>query len=67
MASPEPWGLAGAFFHHRHARLARDFPAGSERYVVDAEGYVAMLVNGEMVMQDGRPTGALPGRVLRGG
>jgi N-acyl-D-aspartate/D-glutamate deacylase len=49
-----------------HARLARDFPAGSERYVVDAEGYVAMLVNGETVMQDGRPTGALPGRVLRG-
>jgi len=50
-----------------HARLARDFPAGSERYVVDAEGYVAMLVNGETVMQDGHPTGALPGQVLRGG
>lgn len=49
------------------ARLARDFPAGSERYVVDAEGYRAVIVNGTPVLEDGRPTGALPGHVLRGG
>lgn len=49
------------------ARLARDFPAGSERYVVDAEGYVAVIVNGEPVLESGVPTGALSGHVLRGG
>ncbi|MCW5893690.1 MAG: amidohydrolase family protein [bacterium] len=49
-----------------HARLARDFPAGSERYVVDAEGYAAVIVNGGVVLENGTPTGALPGHVLRG-
>jgi N-acyl-D-aspartate/D-glutamate deacylase len=48
-------------------RLARDFPAASARYVVDAEGYVATVVNGEVLMERGRHTGALPGHVLRGG
>ena len=47
-------------------RLARDFPAGTERYVVDAEGYVAVIVNGAVVLENGRHTGALPGHVLRG-
>jgi N-acyl-D-aspartate/D-glutamate deacylase len=50
-----------------HARLVRDFPARTERYVVDAEGYAGMLVNGEVLFEDGRHTGALPGHVLRGG
>jgi N-acyl-D-aspartate/D-glutamate deacylase len=49
------------------ARLARDFPAGTERYVIDAEGYRATVVNGEVLLVDGKPTGALPGFVLRGG
>ncbi len=49
------------------SRLARDFPAGSERYVVDATGYAAVVVNGEVLLEDGSHTGALPGRVLRGG
>jgi N-acyl-D-aspartate/D-glutamate deacylase len=49
------------------ARLARDFPAGSERYVIDAAGYAMVLVNGEVVLEEGRHTGSLPGQVLRGG
>jgi N-acyl-D-aspartate/D-glutamate deacylase len=49
------------------SRLARDFPADSERYVVDAEGYRAVVVNGEVLMEDGVHTGALPGTVLKGG
>jgi len=49
------------------SRLARDFPAGTERYVVDADGYAAVIVNGEVLLEDGRHTGALPGHVLRGG
>ncbi len=48
-------------------RLVRDFPAGSARLVIDAEGYVATFVNGEPLLENGKPSGALPGRVLRGG
>jgi N-acyl-D-aspartate/D-glutamate deacylase len=48
------------------AYLARDFPADTERYVVDAEGYRWLIVNGEVVLENGKPTGALPGQVVRG-
>jgi len=48
------------------AHLVRDFPAGTERYVVDASGYRAVVVNGEILLEDGVHTGALPGHVLRG-
>ena len=48
------------------ARLVRDFPADTERYVVDAEGYRTVIVNGEPLIADGVHTGALPGQVLRG-
>ncbi|HXJ32410.1 MAG TPA: amidohydrolase family protein [Candidatus Eisenbacteria bacterium] len=47
-------------------RLVRDFPAGAGRYVVDAEGYVATVVNGEVVFDHGRYAGSLSGHVLRG-
>jgi N-acyl-D-aspartate/D-glutamate deacylase len=43
----------------------RDFPADSERYVVDAEGYRNVVVNGEVLLEDGKHTGALPGEVIR--
>ena len=48
------------------AFLARDFPAGTERYIVEAEGYVATLVNGQVMMEDNKHTGALPGHVIWG-
>jgi N-acyl-D-aspartate/D-glutamate deacylase len=48
------------------AYLARDFPAETERYVVDAEGYALVVVNGEVLLENGKHTGALPGRFLRG-
>jgi len=48
------------------AYLARDFPADTERYVVDATGYRAVVVNGSVLLEDGVHTGALPGHVLRG-
>lgn len=48
------------------AHLVSDFPAGTERYVVRADGYVATVVNGEIVMRDGLPTDARPGHVIRG-
>jgi N-acyl-D-aspartate/D-glutamate deacylase len=48
------------------AYLAQDFPADTERYVVDATGYRAVVVNGEVLLEDGKHTGALPGHVIRG-
>jgi N-acyl-D-aspartate/D-glutamate deacylase len=48
------------------AYLARDFPAETERYVVDAEGYRYLIVAGEIVVQDGKATDARPGHVIRG-
>jgi N-acyl-D-aspartate/D-glutamate deacylase len=46
-------------------RLVRDFPADAARYVVDAEGYVTTIVNGEPLLEHGEWTGARPGRLLR--
>jgi N-acyl-D-aspartate/D-glutamate deacylase len=48
-------------------RWVEDFPAGGGRFVVDAEGYLALVVNGEIVRRDRADTGARPGRVLRAG
>ena len=48
------------------AHLRRDFPSDTERYVVEAEGYVASVVNGEVLLSEGDHTGALPGHVIRG-
>jgi len=47
-------------------RLVHDFPAGAGRYVVGADGYVATVVNGEIVFDRGHYTGTLAGHVLRG-
>jgi N-acyl-D-aspartate/D-glutamate deacylase len=47
-------------------RYVQDFPADSGRYVVDAEGYRAVVVNGEVLLDDGTWTGATPGQLLRG-
>jgi len=44
-----------------------DLPAGGRRLVQTADGYVATMVAGETIMEGGRPTGALPGRLIRGG
>lgn len=47
-------------------RVAYDLPAGGRRLIQRAEGYVATIVAGEVTYRDGEPTGALPGRLLRG-
>lgn len=46
--------------------IAHDLPGGGRRLVQRAEGYVATIVSGEVVDRDGAPTGALPGRLVRG-
>lgn len=46
--------------------VSYDLPGGGRRLVQHADGYVATLVNGITVYRDGRATGALPGRLIRG-
>jgi len=43
-----------------------DLPAGGKRLNQLADGYSATIVNGEVTYQNGRATGALPGRLIRG-
>ena len=47
--------------------IVHDLPAGGRRLMQTAKGYVATIVSGEIVIDRDRPTGALPGRLLRGG
>ncbi|QUD87623.1 N-acyl-D-amino-acid deacylase family protein [Phenylobacterium montanum] len=50
----------------RSPEVAYDLPAGGRRLIQRAEGYVATIVAGEVTYRGGEPTGALPGRLLRG-
>ncbi len=43
-----------------------DLPAGGKRLLQRADGYLATVVSGEVIARDGAPTGALPGRLVRG-
>jgi N-acyl-D-aspartate/D-glutamate deacylase len=46
-------------------QMTYDLPAGGRRLVQHASGYEATFVSGEMVMERGKATGALPGRLVR--
>jgi N-acyl-D-amino-acid deacylase len=51
---------------HLHApQAAYDLPAGGRRLRQRADGYDATIVSGEITYRDGKPTGALPGRLVR--
>jgi len=50
----------------RTPHIVHDLPAGGKRFLQDAEGIVATIVAGEVVFESGQPTGALPGRLVRG-
>jgi N-acyl-D-aspartate/D-glutamate deacylase len=45
-------------------RMVQDLPSGGRRLTQDADGYVATIVSGEVIMREGAPTGALPGRMV---
>ncbi len=47
-------------------QVVYDLPAGGRRLIQKATGYVATLVAGQVTYRDGEPTGALPGRLVRG-
>ena len=46
--------------------VATDLPAGAKRLTQRAQGILATVVNGEVLLRDGEHTGALPGELLRG-
>ena len=43
----------------------QDFPAGGWRIRELAQGIKTTIVNGEVLIEDGKHTGALPGKVMR--
>jgi len=47
-------------------RVINDLPAGGRRLMQDAEGFRATIVSGTPILRDGKATGAVPGRLVRG-
>ncbi len=43
-----------------------DLPAGGKRFIQRADGYTATVVSGNVAFREGRPTGTLNGRLVRG-
>ncbi len=50
----------------RRPEMRHDLPAGGRRLVQPADGYVATIAGGQVTYEHGRPTDALPGRLIRG-
>jgi N-acyl-D-amino-acid deacylase len=50
----------------RKPEVWHDLPAGGRRLVQRADGYVATLAGGQVIVKDDEPTGVLPGKLLRG-
>ena len=46
--------------------ITHDLPAGGRRLDQTAVGYVATIVSGEVIAENGVPTSARPGRLIRG-
>jgi N-acyl-D-aspartate/D-glutamate deacylase len=46
--------------------IRHDLPAGGRRLDQTADGYVATIVSGEIITENGVPTDARPGRLVRG-
>jgi N-acyl-D-aspartate/D-glutamate deacylase len=47
--------------------MVHDLPAGGRRLIQRAHGYRATICHGEVTYEDGEHTGAMPGRLIRGG
>ncbi len=50
----------------RKPEIVHDLPAGGRRFLQRADGWVSTIVAGEETYHQGEPTGALPGRLIRG-
>jgi len=51
----------------RAPEIVYDMPAGGKRLIQRTEGFDATIVSGVPVYRHGEATGALPGRLVRGG
>ena len=51
----------------RGPSIVYDLPAGGKRLIQKTEGFDATIVTGQIVYRNGEATGALPGRLVRGG
>ena len=61
------FGWQGITALHLHAPEMRyDQPAGAPRLVQRADGYIATILSGVPVHENGEATGDLPGRLIRG-
>jgi N-acyl-D-amino-acid deacylase len=48
-------------------QMVYDLPREGKRLIQKAEGYIATIKRGELTFEGGEATGALPGKLLRGG
>jgi N-acyl-D-aspartate/D-glutamate deacylase len=52
---------------HIHApEMVYDLPAGGRRLIQQVDGYSYTVKSGEVTFEHGKPTGALPGKLVRG-
>ncbi len=58
----DPAEIASGLIHER-----RDLPGDSARLFAESTGILRVYVNGEAIVVEGRPTEAVPGRILRSG
>jgi N-acyl-D-amino-acid deacylase len=49
-----------------HPTMIHDLPLGGKRLVQDATGYIATIKNGQVVSENGKANGVLPGKLIRG-
>ena len=49
-----------------HPTMIYDLPLGGRRLVQDATGYIATIKNGQVVSENGKANGLLPGKLIRG-
>ena len=47
-------------------KMVHDLPAGGRRLIQRAQGYAMTICAGEVVMENGEPTDARPGILVRG-
>jgi N-acyl-D-aspartate/D-glutamate deacylase len=48
-------------------QMVYDLPAGGKRIIQRSHGYIATLCRGDVTYEHGEHTGAMPGRLIRGG
>jgi len=52
---------------HIHApEMVHDLPASGRRLIQKVDGYRYTICSGEVIYEDGEPTGRLPGKLIRG-